>query len=97
MQLSKIIYSPIVTEKSLAAKAERNVYVFKVKKEASKGSIANEIKRLFGVDVEDVRTMIFTGKNKRLRRTRFLVKTQTWKKALVTLKSGQKIDLFPEG
>ncbi len=96
MQLNKVIHAPIITEKALADKASHNRYTFRVNRKATKGSISDAVHELFNVEVLDVRTSIIVGKPKRLRRTSGVVKTATWKKAIVTLKKGQKIDLFPE-
>jgi large subunit ribosomal protein L23 len=96
MRLSNTIYTPIVTEKSFSL-ASQDRYVFEVNMRATKGSIKNEIQRLFGVDVIDVNTAIIPGKPKRIMRTRRFTKTPRWKKAIVQLKSGQKIDLVEAG
>lgn len=97
MRLNKIIHAPVITEKSLADKAALNNFTFKVNRKASKGAIADAVKELFGVDVLNVRTMVMPGKPKRLRRTHLFTKSSAWKKAVVTIKEGQKIELFPEG
>lgn len=99
MRLSNVIIKPVVTEKSVSGQDSGNVYTFKVNKKASKGLISQEIERLFGVDVIEVKTTVMPGKRRRIRnysRPTF-IKTDSWKKAMVTIKSGQKIDLFPEG
>lgn len=96
MQLNKIIYRPVITEKSLSSKAMHNRYVFRVSRSASKGAIADAVRELFNVDVINVNTAVMVGKPKRLKRSHLFTKQQTWKKAVVTVKEGQKIDLFPE-
>lgn len=95
MQLSNIITKPIITERSFEL-ASGNRYLFKVSMSASKGSIAAEVKKLFGVDVLEVNTTIMPGKPKRIVGTRRFTKTSKWKKAVVHIKEGQKIDLFPK-
>lgn len=93
MRLSNIIENPIITEKGVAL-TELDRYVFRVNRKASKGAIADAVKEMFGVDVVDVRTMIMPGKKRRVRGTQRFMKTKSWKKAIVTIKSGQKIDMF---
>lgn len=92
MRVSKIVDRPIVTEKTMALEADGR-YVFRVNTKASKGSIAKEISRLYGVDVDDVTTMIMPGKKRRIMGTRNFTKTKGWKKAVVKVKPGQKIEL----
>jgi len=95
MRLSNLILKPIVTEKSYSLASEGR-YVFKVNITASKRSVANEIKRLYGVDTIEVSTLIMPGKAKRISQTRLMSKPAKWKKAIVRLKGGQTIDLFPK-
>ena len=92
MRISNIIERPIVTEKTMSFAGD-DKYAFKVNTKASKGSIANEIERVYGVDVVDVKTMIMRGKKRRIMGTRKFTKTKNWKKAIVKLKGGQSIDL----
>ena len=98
MRISKVAQKPIITEKSVAF-AETNRYVFKVERKASKYAIAQAIAETFGVDVLEVNTMIMPGKKRRIRDPKKLkfTKTSSWKKAVVRIKEGQKIELFPEG
>ena len=96
MRISKIIIKPIVTEKTTFLTASENRYVFAVDVKASKGDIKKELKKLFDVDVVDIKTMIMPGKKKRVMKTRNFTKTSKWKKAIVKLKKDQKIDLFPK-
>lgn len=87
----RLLHSPRVSEKA-AILASRNIYVFNVPIEAEKIAIAKAVKDLYGVSVIAVRTLSGIGK----RYTRGKVKGQrnNWKKAYVTVKSGQKIDLY---
>ena len=93
MRLTNVIEKPIITEKGVHMTG-MDRYVFKVSKAASKGAIANAVNDMFGVDVLDVRTMIIPGKKRRIRGAKGFMKTQGWKKAVVRVKSGQKIDMF---
>ena len=91
MRISNIIIKPILTEKTMAHEYQGK-YFFMVNMKVSKGAIAKEVKRLYGVDVESVRTMVMPGKKRRIMGTRKFTKTKKWKKAAVQLKEGQKIE-----
>lgn len=92
MRVSNVIERPIITEKSMVLQNE-DVYIFRVNMRASKGSIANEVKRIYAVDVKNVKTAVMPGKKRRIIGTRRFTKTKKWKKAIVKLADGQKIDL----
>ena len=95
MRINNVLIKPIVTEKSMN-NADSNKYTFKVALDASKNLIANELKRMYNVDVTDIKTMVMPGKQKRVLKTRLYSKSSNWKKAVVKLKDGQHIDLFPK-
>lgn len=86
-----VIKAPIVTEKATFLKEENKV-VLKVEKSATKKEIKDAVEKLFKVKVEDVRTAILPGKWKRVGRS--IGKTTSWKKAIVTLKKGEKLDFI---
>lgn len=86
-----IIIKPIITEKSTAM-GEDSKYVFKVKTDANKVEIAKAVEALFKVTVVSVNTITVPGKLKRQGRSQGL--TPEWKKAIVTLKDGDRIPLF---
>ena len=86
-----IIIKPIVTEKSMMA-MEENKYTFKVRKDSNKTEIKKAIEELFNVDVVKVNTMNVKGKVKRLGKNEG--KRADWKKAIVKLAPGSKIELF---
>ncbi|NLF46177.1 MAG: 50S ribosomal protein L23 [Syntrophomonadaceae bacterium] len=86
-----IIIRPVVTEKSMDLLAD-NKYTFIVDGKANKTEIKNAIQNIFDVKVEKIYTMNVKGKPKRL--GRFEGRTSDRKKAIVTLKPGQKIRLF---
>jgi len=86
--MKSIIIEPVVTEKAVNLSAA-NKYVFKVDKKATKSEIKKEIVRIFKVKVEDVNIINQRGKQKR--RGRILGHTAPFKKAIVTLKKGEKI------
>jgi len=89
----QIIIRPIVSEKSMAAMQDYNRYTFEVAKSASKTQIAQAIEEIFNVTVLKVNTMNVAGKPRRVRFSQG--HTKSWKKALVTLKEGDTIELFP--
>jgi large subunit ribosomal protein L23 len=93
MRISKIVIKPVLTEKSMALEADSK-YVFRVEPKASKGAIKDEMKRLYDVDVTEVRTMVMPGKKRRITGTRNFTKTKSWKKAIVKVKEGQKIEFL---
>jgi len=88
----KIIRRPLITEKSTRQKEEGGQYVFEVHRNANKIEIQSAIERLFKVKVLQVRTSNVMGKIKRLGR-RF-GKRPDWKKAVITLREGDRIDFF---
>ncbi len=87
-----IIIRPIITEGSMENLAAGK-YTFEVAKNANKIEIAKAVEELFGVKVAKVNTMNCNGKNRRM--GRYEGKTPDWKKAIVTLKDGEKtIEFF---
>jgi large subunit ribosomal protein L23 len=91
-ELHDIILRPIVTEKTARLEAGQNTYTFQVGVGANKLQIKDAIERLFGVDVDDVRTVNVRGKTKRV--GRYQGRRSDWKKAYVTLADGELIQLF---
>lgn len=94
-ELRRIVKRPLVTEKSVAGTAHAQ-YAFEVDKRANKHTIKSAVESLFKVTVLRVNTVTVpakTGRNMR-RPTRRPVELRTaWKKAIVTLKEGDKIEL----
>jgi len=90
--MKEIIKRPIITEKSSGLTKE-NQYVFEVSKEATKGKIKKEVEERFGVNVLSVKTIEIPPKKRRLGRISGWRKR--YKKAIVKIKAGQKIDIFP--
>ncbi len=87
-----IIQTASLTEKSSLLGEKQNKYVFRVSPRANKIQIKQAIEKLFGKKVIDVNTCNYAGKKKRERHADFGRKNH-WKKAIVTLKEGDKIDL----
>ena len=83
---------PFVTEKSSAAYQERGEYTFEVHSEASKPQIRSAIEQLFGVKVTGVWTLNERGKERRMGKT--AGRRPNWKKAIVTLREGDTIEIF---
>ena len=88
----QIIRRPLVTEKSTQQKEKNNQYAFEVDPKANKIEIQSAVERLFKVKVSQVRTCNVLGKVKRLGRK--YGKRADWKKAIITLKEGDRIDFF---
>ena len=85
-----VIVSPNITEKSTAL-SEFNKIVFKVNIGASKDAIKKSIEKIFKVNVTKVNTIKVKGKTKMIRNKKS--KKSSYKKAIITLKKGQSIDL----
>lgn len=88
-----VIEKPLITEKTFAL-AGRGWYTFAVALEANKSQIARDIHALYNVTATDVRTLLMHGKMRRSGKSRVAVAKTDWKKAMVQLASGQKIDAF---
>lgn len=85
-----IVKTLIRTEKGTFLEPERK-YLFQVSKNATKINIKKAVEDIYKVKVQHVRTVIMPGKKKRVRQ--ILGRTADWKKAVVTLKEGQKIEV----
>jgi large subunit ribosomal protein L23 len=91
-KLYEIIKRPIISEKSTALTELAGKYVFEVDAKSNKHEIRDAVQQLFKVNVREVRTLMVHGKIKRMAKS--TVKRANWKKAIVTLNEGQKIDFF---
>ena len=91
-----MLIRPIVTEKMERLTSKVNQYGFIVDKKANKLQIKKAIEDLYGVTVDSVNTIRYAGKQKnRYTKAGFLTgRTNSFKKALVTLKNGEKIDFY---
>jgi large subunit ribosomal protein L23 len=87
----EILIRPLMTEKSMRQKEERNTVAFRVRPDANKVEIRGAVETVFNVKVTAVRTASFEGKLKRMGRHQG--RRPDWKKAIVTLAPGHKIDL----
>ncbi len=88
-----VLVRPLVTEKSTLLSG-MNKYAFEVAVAANKLQIKEAVEMAFGVQVTAVNTSHVRGKRRRFRRTGQGVVTRSWKKAVVTLAPGDKIELF---
>lgn len=90
--LLHVINTIQLSEKASLLTETNNQYVFRVHPRANKLEIKEAVEKLFGTKVVSVRTANYSGKKKRQRRADF-GRTSHWKKAIVKLKEGEKIDL----
>jgi large subunit ribosomal protein L23 len=91
IHLLELLRRPIVTEKYTASQ-DVGKYAFEVAPSANKKQIAEAVEYAFRVTVVSVNTMNVSGKMKRLGTRSF--KAKNWKKAIVTLRQGDRIDVF---
>lgn len=87
----QVILRPLLTERSTVNKDRFNQYAFEVGLRCDKGQIKRAVERLFKVNVEKVRTMVVPGKFRRYGRGGGM--RPDWKKAVVTIAKGQKIEI----
>jgi len=92
MKITQVIKGPLITEKLDRARESFRQYSFVVDREATKHDVERAVETLFKVKVEAVRTIIMRGKPKRMGRS--MGQRSNFKKAIVTLKEGDKIELF---
>jgi len=93
----EILKKPIITEK-VAILQEKGVYGFIVDKRANKIQVKDAVEKMYGVKVDDVRTMIMPGKPKNRYTKSGMIsgKSASYKKAMVKLVEGEFIDLYEE-
>ena len=91
MHLYEVLRRPLITEKGTVLQAQGK-YTFQVATEANKHQVKQAVEKAFNVKVLAVNVMRVPGKNRRVGRREVL--TPSWKRAIVTLKPGGKIELF---
>lgn len=96
MQIAHVIKKPIITERSMAL-VKGNQFSFLVDMKAGKEDIKKAIEKTFKVSVTGVDTIVQKGKTKRVGARRTEKALGSFKKAIVTVKSGEKIDIFDLG
>jgi large subunit ribosomal protein L23 len=87
----KILLKPLVTEKA-AGMSSLGKYVFEVSKDANKIEVSEAVEEVYGVKPTDVNIMNFAGK--KVTRGRFVGRRKDWRKAIVTLKKGETINIY---
>lgn len=91
MQVYEVLRRPVITEKNTLLSAQ-NKYVFEVYRDANKPQIKEAVEKAFKVKVKSVNVICVPGKMRRAGRQRGM--TSPWKKAVVTLEAGHKIEVF---
>jgi large subunit ribosomal protein L23 len=93
--MASILLRPIITEK-MTELGDKRQYAFEVPSSVNKIEIGKAVEKKFNVAVTSIRTVVVKGKTKSqmTKRGRFEGRSKTWKKAIVTLKQGDKIDYF---
>lgn len=91
MHLYEVLRRPLITEKNTTLQAQ-NKYAFEVAQEANKQQVKQAVEKAFKVTVNTVNVMTVPGKSRRVKRQ--IILTPSWKKAIVTLKPGDKIEFF---
>ena len=89
-RLINLLVAPHVSEKAARASEKHNQYVFRVRRDATKPEIRKAVELMFAVDVEAVQVLNVAGKSKRFGAMQG--RRSDWKKAYVSLKTGQTID-----
>ncbi len=92
MHLYEVLRRPLITEKNSAIQAPQGKYAFEVAAEANKEQVKQAVEKAFNVGVTRVNVMTVPGRGRRVRGR--VIITPSWKKAVVTLKPGDKIELF---
>ncbi len=90
----QVIRRPLLTEKTNVQNETMNKVVFEVDRRASKPEIKEAVERIFGVKVERVRTAMMPGKGRYFRGRVRVKKKSAWKRAVVTLAEGSRIDFY---
>ena len=91
MHLYEVLRRPAITEKNTILQ-EQGKYAFEIAQGANKLQVKQAVEEAFKVKVMSVKTITVPGKTRRVGRRQ--VKTPSWKKAVVTLEAGQKIEFF---
>ncbi len=97
-----VILAPVMTEKATAVQEGENVYTFIVHPDANKAQIAQAVEAAWDVKVEDVRTAKYAGKARRsflgrFNRSQKVGRRPTYKKAMVRIAEGDRIELYELG
>ncbi|GJL67815.1 MAG: 50S ribosomal protein L23 [Nitrospirales bacterium] len=87
-----VLIRPLLTEKITAIREMKNAIAFSVHRQATRIDVRRAVEKVFGVKVSLVNVMNVKGKKKR--QGRFTGKRSDWRKAFITLKEGEKIELY---
>jgi len=90
--LYDVLVGPLLTEKGAALKENDNKILFRVSRDANKIEIKKAVEEIFKVKVDSVSTINCKGKKKRM--GRYEGKRPDWKKAIVSLKEGEKLEII---
>ena len=96
MKLNDVLKRPLITEKTAGLNTQGR-YAFEVDRRATKQEVKKALEKFFKVKVIKVQTIDVVGKKRRALKTRKQISQSGWKKAIATLKEGDKIDLFETG
>lgn len=91
MHIYEVLRRPLITEKNTVLQSQ-NKYAFEIDGKANKPQVKQAVEKAFKVKVTSVNTITMPGKTKIVGRRQ--VQTSQWKKAIVTLKPGDKIEIF---
>jgi large subunit ribosomal protein L23 len=93
MNLYEVLIRPVITEKTMIETDERNTVTFEVDMRANKHLVKQAVEKAFNVDVVGVNIMVMPAKTTR-RGSQIRIRIPKWKKAIVSLKPGDRIQLF---
>ncbi len=93
MHIYEVLRRPLITEKTTSLREHSNQFAFEVDRRANRHQVKEAVETVFSVEVVDVRMTNMPAKHKRALR-RQVVRQPVWKKAYVTLKAGQTIQVF---
>ena len=96
--MKQIIIRPMITEKAEKLSTKRNQYTFVVARDVNKIEVSEAIEKMYNVSVESVNTLMMPGKAKSRNSRNAVIKGRkpSYKKAMVTLKAGDEINIFGE-
>ncbi|HRG68717.1 MAG: 50S ribosomal protein L23 [Saprospiraceae bacterium] len=96
--MKQIIIRPMITEKAEKLSTKRNQYTFIVSRDVNKIEVSKAVEKMYNVSVESVNTLMMPGKAKSRNSRNAVIKGRkpSYKKAMVTLKAGDEINIFGE-
>ena len=96
--MKQILIRPMITEKAEKLSTKRNQYTFIVSRDVNKIEVSKAVEKMYNVSVESVNTLMMPGKAKSRNSRNAVIKGRkpSYKKAMVTLKAGDEINIFGE-